>query len=263
MSPATGAATLAARRSSRFVAWVRAWRAGLVPYDEVADEVAGDEEHLVADAPGAWTDLPLRDALPTLSRLSPDEIRLVLPAPGDPRGLPGPGPFAGAALIAGEAVVAGSLGLIPEVRNHTSGSGVTFETVLWRVYPVPDLGPAPSFGDPGPAEAEVDLSTALAEATAALTRLDVAQWRPELAGALAALRRPDSGIDLPPGFDPRARRLFARASVLDRVLALAEHAAPGGAVNGYEAQQRDVALRPLTVACRRALVAACNAPLSP
>jgi len=263
MSPATGAATLVARRSSRFVAWVRAWRAGLVPYDEVADEVAGDEEHLVADAPGAWTDLPLRDALPTLSRLSPDEIRLVLPAPGDPRGLPGPGPFAGAALIAGEAVVAGSLGLIPEVRNHTSGSGVTFETVLWRVYPVSDLGPAPSFGDPGPAEAEVDLSTALAEATAALTRLDVAQWRPELAGALAALRRPDSGIDLPPGFDPRARRLFARASVLDRVLALAEHAAPGGAVNGYEAQQRDVALRPLTVACRRALVAACNAPLSP
>lgn len=43
-SPATGAATLAARRSSRFVAWVRAWRAGLVPFDEVADAVAGDEE---------------------------------------------------------------------------------------------------------------------------------------------------------------------------------------------------------------------------
>jgi hypothetical protein len=262
MSPATGAVTLAPRRSSRFVAWVRAWRAGLVPYDEVADEVAGDEEHLVADAPGTWTDVPLRDALPTLSRLSPDEIRLVLPAPGDPRGLPGPGPFAGAAMLAGEAVVAGGLGVIPEVRSHTSGSGVTFETVLWRVYPLPGTAPTASSGEPGAAEAEVDLSTALAEATAALTRLDIAQWRPELAGALAALRRPDSGTDLPPGFDPRARRLFARASVLDRVLALAEHAAPGGAVNGYEAQQRDAALRPLTVACRRALVAACNAPLA-
>ncbi|MCW6006928.1 hypothetical protein K1W54_20425 [Micromonospora sp. CPCC 205371] len=284
MFPAA-AATLAARRSSRFVAWVRAWRAGLVPYDEVADEIAGDEEHLVADAPGTWTDVPLGDALPALSKLSPDDIRLALPAPGDPRGLPGPAaggawaeerrasgprvrgsgasanPFTGAALIAGEAVVARGLGFIPEVRTHTSGSGVTFETVLWRAYPLPDA-PLPA-GDPTAAEAEADLSAALAEATAALTRLDVAQWRPELAGALAALRRPDSGIDLPPGFDPRARRLFARASVLDRVLALAEHAAPGGAVNGYEAQQRDAALRPLTMACRRALVASCNSPLRP
>ena len=43
------------------------------------------------------------DALPALAKLSPDEIRLVLPAPGDPRGLPGPGDFAGAALLAGEA----------------------------------------------------------------------------------------------------------------------------------------------------------------
>jgi hypothetical protein len=261
MSPAAGAATLAARRSSRFVVWVRAWRAGLVPYDEIADEIAGDEEHLVADAPGTWTDVPLHDALPTLSRTDPDEIRLVLPAPGDPRGLPGPGPFSGSALVTGEAVVAGDLGLIPEVRSHTSGSGMTFETVLWRVHPLPAQGSTAA--DPSTAEAESDLSTALAEATAQLTRLDVAYWRPELAGALAALRRPDSGIDLPPGFDPRARRLFARASVLDRVLALAEHAAPGGAVNGYEAQQRDAALRPLTTACRRALVAACNAPLAP
>ena len=116
---------------------------------------------------------------------------------------------------------------------------------------------------PGAAEAEAELAAALAESTAALTRLDVAQWRPELAGALAALRRPDSATDLPPGFDPRARRLFARASVLDRVLALAGHAAPGGAINNYEAQQRDAALRPLDRACRRALVAACNAPLRP
>ncbi|GIG92885.1 hypothetical protein [Plantactinospora endophytica] len=262
MSPATGAATLVARRSSRFVAWVRAWRAGLVPYDEIADEIAAGEEHLVADAPGAWTDIPLRDALSAFSKLSPDEIRLVLPAPGDPRGLPGPGPFASAALLAGEAVVARGLGVIPEVRTHTSGSGVTFETVLWRVHPLPETAPAASLGNPGAAEAEAELAVSLAEATAALTRLDVAQWRPELAGALAALRRPDSGMDLPPGFDPRARRLFARASVLDQVLALAEHAAPGGSVNGYEAQQRDAALRPLTAACRRAVVAACNAPLS-
>jgi hypothetical protein len=260
MSPAAHAATLTVRRSTRVVAWVRAWRAGLVPYDDVAGEIAGDEEHLVADAPGTWTDVPLGQALAALSRRTPDEIRLVLPVPGDPRGLPGPGPFTGAALVAGEGVLTPELGLVPEVRSHTSGSGMTFETVLWRCYALPSPATA-AYDGPGAAEAEAELSQALQEATRALTKLDVAQWRPELAGALAALRKPDGDTDLPPGYDPRARRLYARASILDRVLALAEHVAPGGAVNGYEAQQRDAALRPLTGACRRALVAACNAPM--
>ena len=260
MHSAANAATLTARRSTRFVAWVRAWRAGLVPFDELAGEIAGDEEHLVADAPGTWTDVPLRDGLPVFAKLHPDDIRLVLPAPGDPRGLPGPGPMTGAALVAGEAVMTPELGIVPEVRRHTSGSGMTFETVLWRVFAVPEYRAGFQIA---PAEAEAELTAALAEATTQLTRLDVAQWRPELAGALQALRRPESTATLPPGFDPRARRLFARASVLDQVLALAEHSAPGGAVNGYEAQQRDAALRPLTQACRQALVAACNAPLHP
>jgi hypothetical protein len=260
MSPAAHAATLTVRRSTRFVAWVRAWRAGLVPYDDLAEEIAGDEEHLVSDAPGAWTDVPLGEALAALSKCHPDEIRLVLPAPGDPRGLPGPGPFTGAALVAGEGVVAPELGLVPEVRTHTSGSGVTFETVLWRCYALPAPARRP-VDELTAAEAEAELSQTLTDATRTLAKLDIAQWRPELAGALAALRRPDSGTDLPPGYDPRARRLYARASILDRVLALADQSAPGGAVNGYEAQQRDAALRPLTVSCRRALVAACNAPM--
>lgn len=248
------------RRSARFATWARAWRAGTVSYDDVADETEGDEEHLVADAPDTWTDIPLREAVRALSKLHPDEIRLVLPAPGDPRGLPGPGPFTAAALDAGEGVIAGRLGLVPQVRSHISGSGDAFEIVVWQAYPIADLVP---YTETSPAEAESDLSVALAEATATLTRLDVAAWRPELAGALAALRRPDNGTDLPPGFTPRARRLFARASVLDRVLALAAVVAPGGAVNGFEAEQRDAALRPLTVACRRALMAACNSPLEP
>ena len=258
MSPAANAATLTARRSTRFVAWVRAWRAGLVPFDDLADEITGGEEHLVADAPGTWTDVPLSAGLPVFAKLHPDDVRLVLPAPGDPRGLPGPGPLTGAAMLAGEALMTPAFGLVPEVRSHTSGSGVTFETVLWRVIGTAEYRPGFQMGA---AEAELELTQALSEATTQLTRLDVAQWRPELAGALQALRRPDSTATLPPGFDPRARRLFARASVLDQVLALAEHSAPGGAVNGYEAQQRDAALRPLTAACRQALVAACNSPL--
>jgi hypothetical protein len=241
------------------VAWARAWRAGTVSLDDVADETEAREEHLVVDAPGTWTDIPLREAIGSLSKVPPDTIRLVLPVPGDPRGLPGPGPFTGAALEAGEAVVAGDLGLVPTVHTRVSGSGDTFAIVVWQVYALP---PAPVAAvDLDPAEAEADLSVAMADATVALTRLDVAAWRPELAGALADLRRPDNATVLPPGFSPRARRLFARASVLDRVLALAAEVAPGAAVNGFEAQRREEALRPLTTACRRALVAACNSPL--
>jgi len=262
MSPAPSAEALAVRRSARFVAWVRAWRAGLIPYDEVADEIGGDEEHVVGDAPGTWTDISLREGLTIFSKVHPDGIRLVLPAPGDPRGLPGPGhAFTGAALVAGEGVVTDALGLVPEVTVHTSGSGDVFSTVLWRCYPLPGA-PVRTPDEPTTAEAEGDLATALAEATARLMRLDVARWRPELAGALATLRGRDFGCELPPVYDPRARRLFARATVLDRVLALADHAAPGGAVNLHEAQQRDEALRPLLAACRRALVAACNASLA-
>jgi hypothetical protein len=130
--------------------------------------------------------------------------------------------------------------------------------VVWRWFPVEAYRPVFQMGA---AEAEGELTLALGEATNQLTKLDVAQWKPELAGALQALRRPESTATLPPGFDPRARRLFARASVLDQVLALAETNAPGGAVNGFEAQQRDAALRPLLTACRQALVAACNSPL--
>lgn len=260
MAMAAGATVLAVRRSARFATWVRVWRAGLVPYDDAAAEIAGDEEHMVTDVPGSWTDVTLAEGISVLAKLHPDDVRLVLPAPGDPRGLPGPGPFTAAALDSGEGVTAGSLAFVPEVRNHTSGSGMAFETVQWRAYQLSQ--PAPVMRDePDVAEAESDLTTALAEATRELTRLDVARWRPELAGAITALRRPDATTDLPPGYDPRARRLYARANILDRVLALAEHAAPGGAITGYEARQRDAALRPLLTACRRALVAACNAPL--
>lgn len=241
--------------------WVRAWRAGLVPYDDVAPTVSAGEEHLCRDLPGTWQDVPLREALATMSTLRPDEVRLVLPVPGDPRGLPGPGAFSGAALLRGEAVIAGRLGLVPHTTEHRSGSGDVWHTVTWQGY-VFDAAPPPPADAPAPAEAEHDLSVALAETIERLTNLDVARWRPELGEALAALRRSDAGPDLPPGYDPRSRRLYARASVLERVLDLAAQDPIGGAVNGFEAQQRVLALRPLATACRRAIEAASNAPLS-
>jgi hypothetical protein len=258
MSPTAHAVTLTARRSARLVSWARAWRAGLVSFDEMLDAITDDDEQHVEGVPGAVHELELRQALPALAKLHPDEIRLVLPVPGDPRGLPGPGvPFTERALLAGEGVIAGRLGLLPEERQHTSGSGVVFTTVLWHAFELPAAPVAP-FLDL--AEADSALSLTLAEATTRLVRLDVAQWRPELAGALAALRRPGPESDLPAGYQPRARRLYARACVLDRVLSLASQTS-GNAVNTTEMRLREEALRPLATACREALVAACNSRL--
>ncbi|WP_020521075.1 hypothetical protein [Catelliglobosispora koreensis] len=259
MSPTAHAVTLTARRSARLVSWARAWRAGQVSFDEAVDALtAAEPEQHVEGLPGTWRETELRKALPSLAKLHPDEIRLVLPVPGDPRGLPGPGPFTERALLSGEAVVASRLGFVPEERVHTSGSGDTFTTVQWHAFELPQ---APHGVPPAVNEADGALSLALAEATAALVRLDVAQWRPELAGALQAIRKPTAESDLPAGFAPRARRLYARACVLDRVLSLANQAAPGGALNTLEMRQREEALRPLATACREAIVAACNSPL--
>ncbi|WP_027347066.1 hypothetical protein [Hamadaea tsunoensis] len=262
MSAAAHSVALAERRSARFVAWCRAWRAGLSSFDDAIDNIerppqAPAEEHLATELPGTWSALPLRDALPHLRQLHPDEIRLTLPAPGDPDGL-GPGEFTASALTAGEGVLAGIMGLTPQTTEHVSGSGDVFVTVSWQAFEAPPLhpnGPRPTVR-----EADGELSLALQETTTELARLDVARWRPELGSAISALRRPTEA-ELPPGYDGPARRLYSRALLLERVLILAGQEAPGGSLNAFEAQRRDEALRPLAAASRRAITAAINAPL--
>ena len=191
------------------------------------------------------------------SRLRPDAVRLVLPTFGDPRGLPGPGPFTNAALAAGEAVIGGELGLVPAVTSGVSGSGDEWRVVDWRAYPMPPV-PAELLDLP---EAEHDLLMAIREATDALRRLDVARAAPDLGPELAAIRDPSADLDLPPGYGARSQRVLARSTVVTRILGAAAADAPGGAVTAYEAAERDAALRPLATAARRARMAAINAPL--
>jgi hypothetical protein len=244
-------------RSGVFAAWASAWLAGEAAYDDVVARVTGvDEPHRVAGLPGADGETPLGWALPVLRERSPEGVRVVLPVAGDPRGLPGPGPFTTAALAAGEAVVGRGIGLVPAVTEHGSVQDRTC-TVRWTAYGVVDPVPDPLTV----AEAEHDLTAATREAASALAALDVASWRPEVADGLARMRR---GVtpDLPPGHEARAVRLLASADRLAAVLELAAADSPGGAVNGAEARARDAALRPLATAVRRARQAAYNAVTS-
>jgi hypothetical protein len=250
-------------RSGRLVAWTRSWQAGLVSYDEVLDHTrAADGAHRVA---GAIGDVALGRFL---VEIRGDTPTLVLPVPGDPRGLPEPGPFTGHALTAGEAVLAGSWGLVPEVRPAGHGDagdaggaggagGAT--TVVWHSYAVAGLAPQ----QVAVAEAESELTEAVREAASALTRLDVARWRPDLAGAFAALRRPAPDGALPPGCPARAHRLLALADRVGGILRLAAADAPGAAVTAQEAVLRDDLLRSVAPAVRQARLAAYNARIPP
>lgn len=241
-------------RSGVFAAWTSAWLAGEAAYDDVVSRVTGDDEpHRVTGLPGVEGEQPLGWVLPVLRDRSPEGVRTVLPAAGDPRGLPGPGPFTTAALAAGEAVIGRGIGLVPHVTAHGSVQDQT-SCVLWTVHEVPEAAPDPLTV----AEAEHDLTAATRDAASALAALDVASWRPEVADGLARMRR---GVtpDLPPGHEARAVRLLASADRLAAVLDLARADSPGGAVTGAEARARDEAVRPLATAVRRARLAAYNA----
>ena len=257
-------------RSGVFAAWASAWLAGEAAYDDVVARVTGDDEpHRVTGlpvgqaSPGApagshearpVADVPLGWVLPVLRERSPDGVSAVLPVPGDPRGLPGPGPFTAAALAAGEAVVARGIALVPRVTEHGSALGSRTTCVLWAAYQVGEPTPDPITV----AEAEHELNAAIRDAASALAALDVASWRPEVADGLAKVRR-GSAPDLPPGHDGRAVRLLAQADRLAAVLDLAAADAPGGSVTSAETRARDEALRPVATAVRRARLAAYNA----
>ncbi len=246
-------------RSGLLVAWSAAWLAGRASYDEVVDRVVGDDEpHRVVELPGADDVVPLGWLLPMLRKYG--DPTLVLPAPGDPRGLPAQTPFSAAALDAGEGVLVSAggnpgLGVVPIIDRRGSAIGSTTVLVQWRCFPVPAPRPDPL----SVPEAEHDLADAVRDTASTLGRLEVASWNNDAADAVHALRRGGPPLELPPGHDPRAARVLAQADRLAAVLAVADSQAPGGAVTGGEAAARAAALRPLAQAIRRARLAAYNA----
>jgi hypothetical protein len=234
--------------------------------DLVARVSAHDDAHDVTGL--AVDDLDLERAAARLRAAGVTTLRVVLPAPGDPLGLPGPGPFSSAALDAGEGVVAlrpdgTGVGLVPTVTAHGSELDGTVTTVRWTTYDVAFPHP---YGGPFLHEAEHDLRRGVVEVAHALRELDVARWQPDLAEALRDLRREArAGLDddeLPGAHPARARDLLVRARQLAGVVTLAGQDT-GGAVDTREAAAREASLRELARLVRRARVAAYNASTEP
>lgn len=247
-------------RSGRLTAWGNALLAGLVPPDDAALAIVGeDAAHRVAGLPGESSPVGLTLALGRLRGLGTTGFRVALPAPGHPLGLSGPPEFNARALAAEEAVVChgAALGLVPEVHEAGPEDDRHVE-VVWQVLPVREAPPAdvPSLG-----EAERELADALREATEVLTRLDVAGSGPVAEAAIDAYRAraERQGELLAPGYPPRAVRVLELARRVALLVSLADGNGPGGAVSAGEMAARAAALRPVERTARRAQVAAYNA----
>jgi hypothetical protein len=223
--------------SAVLATWLDAACTGQVRPEEFADVVRGDDpRHLVSG-------LPEREVLELheLPEVVAGRVSLALPAPGDLVGLGGPASFNVAATDAGEAVVAGSFGLVPEVDART---------VVWRAYPADRV---PWVDE---RETAADLKVALADVTRRLVDLDVAAWQPDIPDLLLNLRhRPP--LPLPPGYDARRVETAERAVLCLDIIELAR-SGDGGAVTAYEMEHRRRALDDLERATRRALVGACS-----
>lgn len=227
--------------SAILVTWLAAVRAGHAGPDDLADAVRGDHpRHLV-------TGLPERDVVELIELPSAlaGPLSLALPVPGDPVGLGGPAAFNVAALDAGQAVLAGSVGLVPEEDART---------IVWRAH---HAAPAPWVDE---REASSELRVSLAEVTRRLVELDVAAWQPEVPDLLMNLRH-RARLPLPPGYDGRRVETIDRA-VLCLDIVEAARSGEGGTVSMGEMDRRRTALDDLDRAARRALVGACSSPVA-
>lgn len=249
------------RRSAALAAWTTAFLRGEIGAERALDGVhRGDEPHVVLDLDAGDH---LQAVLADLRTQGANGLRLVLPVPGDPRGIPGPGPLTARALDAGEAVVVqggrSSYGLVPTVTGHGSDAEGFTTLVTWQVVPCPAPAPEPR----GTLrQTEHDLSDALRSAAAELAQLDVASLSPRAAERLADMR---SGVrrplvTLPPSHPPAGRRLLDQAERLAEVVEIASDD-DGAAVDVGTARARRATLRTLAAVVRRARVVAVNAPL--
>jgi hypothetical protein len=241
--------------SARLAVWTTAWLEGRAGFDDVLDAMArsGHRHLLVTDGE---PEQPLGAALFDWRRAGVSGVRVVLPAAGDARGLPGPLEFGRAAIAAGEAAYGGPLGLVPTADAATASSAAPL--VRWHASPIGPPAPDPL----SLADATHDLAVAMRETASLFTAGQLSGASSEVSQALSRARRAGEQLDLPPGFPSPATALAAQAERLAEMLDIARADHRGGAVDRQGMGTRDDALRALVGVVRRARQAAYNTALS-
>ncbi|SDD34508.1 hypothetical protein [Rhodococcus tukisamuensis] len=259
--------------STTLAVWAASWLAGSSSPDDVIDAVqAWAPMHLVgaadAEVSVQW-DLPWpdpEDAGPVLllravrqvsERDREASIALVLPAPGDVRGLPPGTAFAGAAVQAGEGVLVGAhgragIGIVPSVEGP--------DVLRWTVFPVPAI-PVPA-EQIGLGEAEYELRQAVREAADALASMrgGFAPGEDDPRARIARLLAEYAHHGYPGAIPDRALRIFDTADQVAAILTVAGDAG-GRAQSAAGAAAREDTLRPLWSAVRAARLGAAGASM--
>ncbi len=269
--------------------WANAWLAGAAAPDDVLDALSQwAPRHSVTayDAVAAgstglpWPDMNHSGTMSLLQTLrtaagvpaGAPAISVVLPVPGDVRGLPAGTQFERDAVTAGEALVltgdpsSPAVGLVPDFEYDDDDafdeSGETeLSGLSWTAYSLPGAPVAEhlELGD-----AEYALRSAVRSAADALGAIraeaggvDVADPRKLVEQVLASSSRHRAPDHAP----SRALRVLENAAHIDAIVTVSSGLMPIGLQSSSEAQIANEALRPLATVVRSARLAAINAIL--
>jgi hypothetical protein len=257
--------------------WANAWLAGSAAPDDVLDALSRwAPRHSVTayDAVAAghtglpWPDVDDAGAVSLLqtlrtaagSRTSPKPaLGVVLPVPGDVRGLPPGTTFQRDALTAGEAVVVTSdhgeaIGLVPDFDDD--------DALAWTVYSLPA---APFIEQLDLGEAEYALRSAVRSAADTLSAVGAGVHGAGVDDPRGLVQQvlESTGRHRAPGHAPtRALRVLENAAHVEAIIAVSSGLTPIGIQTSSEVQIANEALRPLAAVVRSARLAAVGAILN-
>jgi hypothetical protein len=267
--------------------WANAWLAGVAAPDDVLDALSQwAPRHSVTayDSVAAgrtglpWPDLNDAGAVSLLQTLrtaagppgSTPPIGVVLPVPGDVRGLPAGTQYQRDAMTAGEALIvardaSAAIGLVPEFDYDDIEDESEFEpepcALAWTVYSVPGA-PTVEYVDLG--EAEYALRSAVRSAAEALGALRAGAAGADVADPRGLVEQVlESGRlhQIPDHAPTRALRVLDNAAHVDAIITVSSGLIPSGLQSSSEVQIASDALRPLTSVVRSARMAAVGAIL--
>ncbi|HEX3285461.1 MAG TPA: hypothetical protein VHT50_12595 [Mycobacterium sp.] len=268
--------------------WANAWLAGVAAPDDVLDALSQwAPRHSVAayDSVAAgstglpWPDMNHSGTMSLLQTLrtaagSPaggPTFSVVLPVPGDVRGLPAGTQFQRDAVTAGEAIIivggpTSTVGLVPDFEYddadpYDDAEDAELSGLSWTAYSLP-TAPITEHLDLG--EAEYALRSAVRSAADALGAIraeaggvDVADPRRLVEQVLESTGRHRAPDHAP----SRALRVLENAAHIDAIVTVSSGLMPIGLQSSSEAQIANEALRPLATVVRSARMAAVSAIL--
>jgi hypothetical protein len=276
--------------SATLSVWANAWLAGKAAPDDVLDALscwAPAQSVTAYDAVAAghtglpWPDVDDAGAVSLLQTLrtaagrpstGTPSISVVLPVPGDVRGLAAGTQFERDALAAGEAVIVThpddpsvSVGLVPEFGYDDSDDDVAVPelyALAWTVYSLP-VAPVVEHTELG--EAEYALRLAVRSAADALTSIGLGSASVDVEdprGMVEQLLESARHHQVPEQAPSRALRVLENAAHVDAIITVSAGLTRIGTQSLSEAQIATDALRPLAAVVRSARMAALSAILN-